>query len=144
MEYIAALEEKAALQDNRIEELLARGPPTLVPTTDVAAAARKITSGASRHSSASTQKLIKPQSSLAAMMNTVTMQAEAMTALTKQVANVAITRDDGRRGNGHRNGDRRGNKEKKPPAEKHACPKCKLQVWHEEENCPEYDCNAHK
>ena len=52
-EYIAALEEKAALQDEHIEELLTHGTPTLVPTPDIAAAASTITSGSSRHSSAS-------------------------------------------------------------------------------------------
>ena len=143
-EYIAALEEKAALQDEHIEELLAYSPPALVPTTDVAAAASTITSGSSRHSSARTQQLTELQAYLAAMIKTVATQAAAMTALTKQVANGASTRDDGRRGDGRRTSDRRGNGDKKPPTEKHACPKCKLQVWHKEENCPEYERNSHK
>ena len=130
-EYIAALEEKLALQDEHIEELLAHGPPALVPTTDVAAAASTITSGSSRHSStssASTQQLTKLQASLAAIIKTVATQAAAMTALTKQVADGASTRDDGRRGDGRRTSDRRGDGDKKTQTEKHACPKCKLQV----------------
>ena len=87
------------MQDEHIEELLAHGPPALVPTTDIAAAASTITSGSSRHSSASsasTQQLTKLQASLAAMIKTVATQAAALTALTKQVADGASTRDDGR------------------------------------------------
>ena len=146
-EYIAALEEKAALQDEHIEELLMHGPPTLVPTTDIAAAASTITSGSSRHSSASsasTQHLTKLQASLAAMIKTVATQAAEMTAFTKQVADGASTRDDSRRGDGRKTSDRRGDGDKNPPTEKHACPKCKLQVWHKEENCPEYERNSPK
>ena len=122
-EYIAALEEKAELQYEHIEELLAHSPRALVPTTDVAAAASTITSGASRHISASTQQLTELQASLAAMIKTVTTQAEAMTALTKQVADGASTCHDGRRGDGRRTSGRRGDGDKKPPTEKHACPK---------------------
>ena len=146
-EYIAALEEKAALQDEHIEELLAHGPPTLVPTTDIAATASTITSESSRHSSASsasTQQLTELQASLAAMIKTVTTQAAAITALTKQVADGASTREDRRRGDGRRTSVRRGDRDKKPPTEKHACPKCKLQVWHKEENCPEQERNSQK
>ena len=131
MEYIAALEEKAALQDKHIEELLAHGPSTLMPTTDITTAASTITSGSSRHSSASsasTQQLTKLQAFLAAMINTVAMQAAAMTSFTKEVADGVSTRDYGRQSDGRRTSDRRGDGDKKPPKEKHACPKCKLQV----------------
>ena len=86
------------MQDEHIEELLAHGPPALVPTTDIAAAASTITSESSRHSSASiasTQQLIELQASLVAMIKTVATQAAAMTALTKQVTDGTSTRDDG-------------------------------------------------
>ena len=62
-----------------------------------------------------------------------------MTALTKQVAEGAS-----RRGDSRRNNDRRGGGKDKAPAEKHTCTKCKLQVWHKEENFPEYVRNTRK
>ena len=126
-EYIAALEEKAAMQDAHIEELMARNPPVTVPATNVAAATSTITWGTSRSRKTSTQ-LTELQSSLSAMLNTVATQATAITALTKQVGESANRRGDSRRNDYHRGGSRRVDDNKnKPPAEKHTCPKCKLQ-----------------
>ena len=143
-EYIAALKEKTALQDAHTEDIMALNPPATVPATDVAAATRTITGGTSRRSKTSTQ-LTELQSYLAAMMKTVATQATAMTALNKQVVEGANRRGDSRRNDDRRGGSRRGDDNKdKPPAEKHTCPKCKLQVWHKEENCPEYARNSHK
>ena len=143
-EYIAALEEKAELQGAHIEELMARNPPATVPATNVAVATITVTVGTSRSSKTSNQ-LTELQSSLATMMKTVATQATAMTALTKKVAEGANRRGDSRRNDDRRGGGYRGNNKKyKPPAEKHTCPKCKLQVWHKEENFLEYVRNAHK
>ena len=133
-EYISALEEKAALQNAHIKELMAHNLPTTVPATDVAAATSTITGGTSRSSKTSSQ-LTELQSSLVEMMKTVATQATAMTALTKQVAEGANRRGESRRNYVRRGGGRRGNDNKdKPPEEKHTLPKCKLQVWHKEEN----------
>ena len=143
-EYIATLEEKAAMQDAHIENLTSRNPPATVPATDVAAATITITGGTSRSSKTST-RLTKLQSSLAAMMKTVATQATAMTALIKRVVEGANRRGNSRRNDDCIGGGRRGNDNKdKPPAEKHTCPNCKLQVWHKEENCPEHAHNFHK
>ena len=81
-EYIAALEEKAVMQDAYIKDIMARNPPATVPATDVAAATRTITRGTIRSSKNITQ-ITELQSSLAAMMKTVTTQAAGMTSLTK-------------------------------------------------------------
>ena len=129
-EYITALEEKAAMQDAHIEQLMARNPPATVPATDVSAATSTIKGGTSRISKTSTQ-LSEMQSSLATMMKKVATQATAMTALSKQVAEGANRHGDSRRNDDHRGSGRHDdNKKDKPPAEKHTCPKCKLQVWH--------------
>ena len=131
-EYIAALEEKAAMQDSHFKELMARNPPATVPATDVAAATRTITRGTS-HSSKNITQITELQSSLTATMKTVAMQATEMTALTKQVAEGANRRSYSRRNDDCRGGGCRGDNNKyKPPAEKHTFPKCKLQVWHKE------------
>ena len=79
------------------------------------------------------------------MMKTVATQATAMTALNKQVVEGANRRGDSRRNDDCRGAGRRGDDNKdKPPEEKHTFPKCKFQVWHKFENCPEYARNAHK
>ena len=132
------------MHDAHIEQLMARNLPATVPATDVEAATSTITGGTSRSSKISTQ-ITELQSSLAAMMKKVVTQATAMTALTKQVAEGANRRGNSRRNKERRFGGRRGDDNKdKPPAEKHTFPKCKLQVWHKEENCPEYARNSHK
>ena len=143
-EYITALEEKAEMQDAHIEKLMARNPPATVPATDIAAATSTITGGTSHSSKTSTQ-ITELQSSLAAIIKTVATQATAMTALTKQVAEGA-NRHSNSRGNDERKGSGRfgDNNKDKPPSKKHTCPKCKLQVWHKEENCPDFARNAHK
>ena len=123
---------------------MARNPPATVPATAVAAATVIIAGGTSFSSKTSTQ-LTELQSSLAAMIKTFVTQVTAMTALTKQVAEGDNTRGDSRRNDDRRGGGRRGDNNKdKPTEEKHTCPKCKLQVWHKEENCPEHARNAHK
>ena len=100
--------------------------------------------GNSRSSKISTE-VSELQSSLVTMMKTVATHATAMTALTKQVAEGANRCGDSRRNDDRRgSGCRSGNNKDKLPAEKHTCPKCKLQVWHKEENCPEHAFNAHK
>ena len=143
-EYIATLEEKAAMQDAHVEKIMAHNPPATVPATNVAAATSTITGGGSRSSKTSTQ-ITQLQSSLAAMMKAVATQATAMTALTKQVAEGANRRGNSRQNDDHRGGGRRGDDNKdKPPAEKQTCPKCKLQVWYKEENFLEYARNANK
>ena len=142
--YIDALEEKAEMQDAHIEELMARNTPETAPATDATAATSTITGGTSRSSKTSTQ-ITDLQSSLAAIMETVATQEMAMTALTKQVAEGANRRGDSRRNNDRRGGGRRDEDNKdKTPAEKQTGTKCKLQVWHKEENCPEYARNDHK
>ena len=78
------------------------------------------------------------------MMKTVATQAMTMTALTKQVPEGANRRGDSRQNDDCRCGSRGDDNKDKPPAEKHTCPKCKLQVWHKDENCPEYARNSHK
>ena len=131
------------MKDAHIEDLMARNPPATVPATDVAAATSTITGGTSRSIKTSTQ-LTELQPSLAAMMKTVAMQAMATTAITKQVAGGANRRGDSRRNDDRRGGGCRGDDNKdKSPSEKHTFPKCKLQVWHKEENWPEYARNAH-
>ena len=54
-EYIAALEEKVAMQDAHIKKLMARNPTATLPATNVAAATSTITGGGSRSSKTSTQ-----------------------------------------------------------------------------------------
>ena len=121
-EYIAAMEERVKLQDAHIKDLMGRGPPTTIPSTDGAEAASVITRGSNLSSSTISHKLNDLQSSLATLLTTVSFQASAMTALTNQVA-AGNTKRDGVVGNRTRTGD-------KNPKYKHTCPKCKLLVWH--------------
>ena len=116
-EYIAVLEGKAAMQDARIEELIARNPPATVPTTDVAAATSTITGGTGRSRKKSTQ-LTELHSFLATMMKTVATQAAAMTALNKQVVEGANRRSDIRRKYDRRGSGRRGDENKEKPQQK--------------------------
>ena len=133
-EYIAAMEERATLQDSHIDDLMERGPTTTIPATDGASAASVITRGSNRSVSTTGHQLNKLQSDLATLITAVSSQASAMTALTNQVA---AGKRDGGGGNGTRTGD-------KNPKEKHTCTKCKLLVWHKEENCPECERNTDK
>ena len=70
-EYIAAMEERATLQDDHIEDLMGCGPPTTISATDSASEARVITRVSNRRISTTGQKLNKLQSSLATLLMTV-------------------------------------------------------------------------
>ena len=70
-EYIAAMEERAALQDDHIKDLMECGPPTTIPATDRAAAASVITRGSNYSSSTTGQQLNELQSALATLRMTV-------------------------------------------------------------------------
>ena len=87
------MEERAALQDAHIEDLMERGPPTTIPATGGAAAASVNTRGSNCSGSTTVQQLNKLQSALATLMTTGSSQASAMTSLTKQVA--VVKRDGG-------------------------------------------------
>ena len=69
--------------------------------------------------------MVRPRRSSDLSLVDVT-QAAAMTALTKQVADGASTRDDGRRGDGCRTSDRRGDGDKKNPNRKACMPQMQI------------------
>ena len=135
-EYIAAMEERATMQDSHIKDLMKHGSPTTIPATDGTSEASVITGGCNCSSSTTGQQLTELQSAPATLMKTVSSQASAMTSLTNQVA-AGNNKCDGGSGNRERTRD-------KKPKEKHTCTKCKLLVWCEEEKCPEYKRNADK
>ena len=135
-EYIAAMEERATIQDAHIKDLMKCGPPTTTTATSGAAAASVITGRSNRSSSTTGQQLTKLQSPLATLMMTVSSQALAMTNLTNRVA-AGNNKCDGGGGNRALTGE-------KNPKEIHICTKCKLLVWHKEEKCLEYERNADK
>ena len=56
-EYIAAMEERATLQDDHIEDLMGCGPPTTISATDSASEASVITRVSNRRISTTGQKL---------------------------------------------------------------------------------------
>ena len=67
-EYIAAMEERATLQDAQIKDIMERGPPTPIPATYGEAAASVITRGSNCSGSTTGQQLNELQAALATLM----------------------------------------------------------------------------
>ena len=126
MEYIAALEERSAIQDRKIAELENHSRTVSIPPTDTSAASTLLGNSIRSSSSTVDVQLAEMKYSMQKMAKTVSSQATLVADITQHIAN-----NSGR--GGGRNGGVGGHTTIKK--DKHECKKCKRMVWQKGADC---------